>query len=141
MGSLRETVLFYTSHLYLVDYMLILLVFFLFTCILLLCVFLRHRPVIALFVIALDIIACFFIYIYGYKFIDGEVRSRQTALVDKKKVESLNALIVDFNITNTSKRNFKNCKVLAKIYKNPNSNDNILNRYKNRFIPYRQKSK
>lgn len=141
MESLKELVLFYTSHLYLVDYMLILFVFFLFTCVLLLCVFLRHRPITALLIIALDIIACFFIYIYGYKFIDGAVRSRQVALVDEKKVESLSALVVDFNITNTSKRNFKDCKVLAKIYKNPNPNDNILNRYKNRFIPYRQKSR
>ncbi|HHP5637582.1 TPA: hypothetical protein ACSC0N_001080, partial [Campylobacter jejuni] len=41
MEKLREIVLFYTTHLYLVDYMLILLVFFLFTCVLLLCVFLR----------------------------------------------------------------------------------------------------
>ncbi|EJA3586522.1 hypothetical protein PAM69_001694, partial [Campylobacter jejuni] len=58
MEKLREIVLFYTTHLYLVDYMLILLVFFLFTCVLLLCVFLRHRPIAALFIIAFDIIIC-----------------------------------------------------------------------------------
>ncbi|EOI6520241.1 hypothetical protein ACMUWI_001858, partial [Campylobacter coli] len=36
MERLKEIVHFYTTHLYLVDYMLILFVFFLFTCVLLL---------------------------------------------------------------------------------------------------------
>ncbi|EAI3421901.1 DUF2393 domain-containing protein, partial [Campylobacter jejuni] len=116
MEKLREIVLFYTTHLYLVDYMLILLVFFLFTCVLLLCVFLRHRPIAALFIIAFDIIICFLVYIYGYKLIDNEVRTRKTAITDQKMIQSSNDLIVDFNITNNSKNNFKECKITAKIF-------------------------
>ncbi|EAH4690853.1 DUF2393 family protein, partial [Campylobacter jejuni] len=111
MEKLREIVLFYTTHLYLVDYMLILLVFFLFTCVLLLCVFLRHRPIAALFIIAFDIIICFLVYIYGYKLIDNEVRTRKIAITDQKMIQSSNDLIVDFNITNNSKNNFKECKI------------------------------
>lgn len=114
MEKLREIVLFYTTHLYLVDYMLILLVFFLFTCVLLLCVFLRHRPIAALFIIAFDIIICFLVYIYGYKLIDNEVRTRKIAITDQKMIQSSNDLIVDFNITNNSKIILKNVKLQLK---------------------------
>lgn len=141
MEKLREIVLFYTTHLYLVDYMLILLVFFLFTCVLLLCVFLRHRPIAALFIIAFDIIICFLVYIYGYKLIDNEVRTRKTAITDQKMIQSSNDLIVDFNITNNSKNNFKECKITAKIFADKIPNDNIIEEYKKKFIPFRQKSK
>lgn len=141
MEKLREIVLFYTTHLYLVDYMLILLVFFLFTCVLLLCVFLRHRPIVALFIIAFDIVICFLVYIYGYKLIDSEVRARKTAITEQKIIQSSNTLIVDFNITNTSKKNFKRCKITAKIFADKLPNDNIIEEYKKKFIPFRQKSR
>lgn len=140
MEKLREIVLFYTSHLYLVDYMLILFVFFLFTCVLLICVFLRHRPVTALLIIAVDIVLCFLVYIYGYKFIDHKVRTRKIAIIDEKILKSTDALIVDFNITNESKHNFKECKIIAKIFADKLPKDNLLEQYKKKFIPLRQKS-
>lgn len=138
---LKEIVHFYTTHLYLVDYMLILFVFFLFTCVLLLCIFLRHKPVAALLIIALNIIICFLIYTYGYKFIDSEVRSRKTTIVEQKFIQSSEALIIDFNITNTSKNDFKQCKVIARIFKDKLPEDNLINEYKNQLIPFRQKSR
>ncbi|HDZ5065146.1 TPA: DUF2393 domain-containing protein [Campylobacter jejuni] len=141
MEKLREIVLFYTTHLYLVDYMLILLVFFLFTCVLLLCVFLSHRPIVALFIIAFDIVICFLVYIYGYKLIDSEVRARKTAITDQKIIQSSNTLIVDFSITNASKKNFKICKITAKIFADKLPNDNIIEEYKKKFIPFRKKSR
>ncbi|EFB0886039.1 DUF2393 family protein [Campylobacter coli] len=141
MERLKEIVHFYTTHLYLVDYMLILFVFFLFTCVLLLCIFLRHKPVAALLIIALNIIICFLIYIYGYKFIDSEVRSRKTTIVEQKFIQSSEALIIDFNITNTSKNDFKQCKVIARIFKDKLPEDNLINEYKNQLIPFRQKSR
>lgn len=141
MEKLKEIVYFYTTHLYLVDYMLILLVFFLFTCVLLLCVFLRHKPTIALFIIAFNMIICFLVYIYGHKLIDEEVRARKTAIIDQKIIQSSGALIVDFNISNNSKNNFKICKITAKIFKDKLANDNFIEEYKNKFIPFRQKSR
>ncbi|EAH8542594.1 DUF2393 domain-containing protein [Campylobacter coli] len=141
MERLKEIVHFYTTHLYLVDYMLILFVFFLFTCVLLLCIFLRHKPVAALLIIAFNIIICFFVYIYGYKLIDGEVRSRKTAIVEQRFIQSSEALIIDFNITNTSNNDFKQCKVIARIFKDKLPQDNLINEYKNKFIPFRQKSR
>ena len=141
MESFKEFILYYTQRLYLVDYMLILFVFFLFTSVLLLCVFLRYKPVIGLFIIAIDIIACFLIYIYGYKFIDSYARSRKTLITDQKLLESSNALAVDFSITNTSKRDFKECKVTAKIFKDKLPEDSFLTEYKNKFLPYRKKSR
>ncbi|EJN2099708.1 DUF2393 family protein [Campylobacter coli] len=141
MERLKEIVHFYTTHLYLVDYMLILFVFFLFTCVLLLCIFLRHKPVAALLIIALNIIIYFLIYAYGYKFIDSEVRSRKTTIVEQKFIQSSEALIIDFNITNTSKNDFKQCKVIARIFKDKLPEDNLINEYKNQLIPFRQKSR
>ncbi|WP_270977584.1 DUF2393 family protein [Campylobacter upsaliensis] len=141
MENIKEWILFYTSHFYLADFMLILLVFLFFTCILFLCIFLSHKPIIALFIIALDIIASFLIYIYGYRFIDFELRSRITTIQNQKIIQSSGAFIVDFNITNTSKFNFKDCKVTAKLYQNPNENDNFISSFKKQFIAFRQKSK
>lgn len=141
MENLRQLVLFYVNHLYLVDYMLILLVFFLFTCVCLLCVFLRDKPVMALTIIAFNIILCFFVFLYGYKFIDYQVRSRHSAISGQRKIHNPQALIVDFNITNTSKHNFEICKVTAKIYKDKLPQDNLLTEIKDKFIPYRKKSK
>ncbi len=141
MESFKEFILYYTGHFYLVDFMLILFIFFLFACVTLLCVFLRHRPVIALLIIALDIIACFLIFVYGYKFIDSNARARKTTITDQKFLKSSNALAVDFSITNTSKRDFKECKITAKIFKDKLEGDNLLTEYKNKFLPYRKKSR
>ncbi|TKX32521.1 DUF2393 family protein [Campylobacter aviculae] len=140
MEKIKEIVLFYATHLYLVDYMLILLVFFLFVCVTLLCVFLRHRPVIALFIIAINLILCFVIYIFGYKLIDYEVRNRKIAIIEQRIIKTSGDLIVDFNITNTSKNNFKECKITAKVFKSILPQDNIINKYKNQLIPFRIKS-
>ncbi|HEB9336847.1 TPA: DUF2393 family protein [Campylobacter coli] len=141
MERLKEIVHFYTTHLYLVDYMLILFVFFLFTCVLLLCIFLRHKPVAALLIIALNIIICFLVYTYGYKLIDSQARSRKTTIIEQKFIQSSGALIIDFNITNTSKNDFKQCKIIAKIFKDKLPQDSLINTYKNKFIPFRQKSR
>lgn len=138
--KIREIVLFYSTHLYLVDYMLILFIFFLFTGVSLLCVFLRHRPVIALFIIALNLIFCFIIYIFGFKIIDYEARSRTLEIISQKILYTSGDLVVDFNISNTSKHDFKDCKIKTKIFKNVSPKDNFINRYKDKLIPYRQKS-
>lgn len=81
------------------------------------------------------------IYTYGYKFIDSEVRSRKTTIVEQKFIQSSEALIIDFNITNTSKNDFKQCKVIARIFKDKLPEDNLINEYKNQLIPFRQKSR
>ncbi|MBK1971781.1 DUF2393 family protein [Campylobacter sp. TTU-622] len=139
MQNLRENLLFYINHFYLVDYMLILLIFFLFICVLLLCFFLRHRPITALIIIAFNIVVCFFLYIYGYRFIDFEVRNRKTNIIQELKIQSSNSLVIDFDISNNAKTNFKICKITAKIYRIGDKNNLILY-YKNQFIPYRIKS-
>lgn len=56
-------------------------------------------------------------------------------------IQSSNDLIVDFNITNNSKNNFKECKITAKIFADKIPNDNIIEEYKKKFIPFRQKSR
>ncbi|KHF20174.1 membrane protein, partial [Vibrio parahaemolyticus] len=63
------------------------------------------------------------------------------AITDQKMIQSSNDLIVDFNITNNSKNNFKECKITAKIFADKIPNDNIIEEYKKKFIPFRQKSR
>lgn len=139
--NLREAILFYADNFYLVDFVLIVFVFFFFVCVLFLCVFLRHRPIIALFIVAFDIAASFFIYIYGYKFVDHQVRKRTVAIENQRFIQSSGALVIDFNITNVSKHHFKQCKITAKLYQNPSEEDNFLEAKKKNFIPFRKKSK
>ncbi len=141
MEAFRDFVLYYARHFYLVDYMLILFVFFFFICVLFLCIFLRHRPLIALSIMGLDMMACFLIYFYGYKFIDSSARSRKTSIIEQKILQTSGALAVDFSITNTSKRDFKECKITAKIFKEPLPEDSFLTKYKNQFLPYRKRSR
>lgn len=51
-------------------------------------------------------------------------------------IQSSNDLIVDFNITNNSKNNFKECKITAKIFADKIPNDNIIEEYKKKFYPF-----
>lgn len=141
MENFKETILYYVRHFYTVDYVLFLFILLFFVCVLFLCIFLRHRPVIGLCIIAIDIIACFLIYIYGYRFVDSIARSRETGIIEEKILQSSNTLAVDFNITNTSKNDFKECRVTAKIFKDESAQDGFFGKYKDKFLPYRQKSR
>jgi len=138
--SLKSFVLFYAHHLYLVDYVLILFVFFLFTSILLLCLFLRQYPFLALLIIAFDIVLCFFVYFYAYGFIDNQIRKREISVIEQRIIQSSGALVVNFELRNNSKRLFKDCKITAKIFKNPTSQESFLNFYKAKYLALRKKS-
>lgn len=140
MQALKQKILFYTQHLYAVDLLFIMLVLFIFICILLAVVFLRHRAILANFLILFDFIFCALFFYYGFKFIDERVRAREAHII-QEKIYNNNALAVDFNISNLSKYNFKYCKIKAKLYKNIDENASFVQRYKAQYLPVRVKSK
>ncbi|TQR30998.1 hypothetical protein DMB92_07185 [Campylobacter sp. MIT 99-7217] len=140
MQNFKEMFFFYTHHLYPVDFVFFFLVIFVFISVLLLVVFLRNRPIISMFIIVFDFVGCACLFYYGYHFIDDFVRKRQTAVVSQRVYNEDN-FVIDFNITNLSKYNFSHCKIYTSLYHAQDENASSLKNFKNKYIPFKLKSK
>lgn len=140
MHNLREFILFYTQHLYTVDFLFLFLVLFVFICILLVVAFLGRQPILALLVLLFDFVICGYLFYYGYHFIDSKVRAREAEIIDFRHYGESN-FVVDFNITNISKYHFAYCKVTTRLRPQLDDNASLLAKYKNHFLPLQSKSK
>lgn len=140
MQNLKEWLLFYTQHLYTVDFLFIFLVIFVFICILLYVAFLGRHPILAILVLLFDFIICGYLFYYGYNFIDSKVRARETEIINSRHYGESN-FVVDVNITNLSKYHFAYCKITTKIRPQLDNNASIFTEYKNHFFPLQSKSK
>lgn len=140
MLELKEGILFYIKHLYTIDLVFILLVLFVFVCFLLFVVMLHEKPIWASFVLFLSLVICPVFAYFGYKFIDDKVRHRILTVIDNNFYDSSN-LAIDLSIENKSKYDFSYCKIIAKLYKTDDSNLSTLDKYKQKYIPFRLKSK
>lgn len=141
MQNLKEWLLFYTQHLYTVDFLFLFLVVFVFICILLYVAFLGRHPILAILVLLFDFVLCGYLFYYGYDFIDSRVRAREAEIMDSRTYGGGSNFIVDFNITNLSKYHFKYCEVTAKLRPNLEQNASMFEQYKNHLFPLRSKSK
>lgn len=140
MQRLKEGLLFYTQHLYTIDFLFLFLVIFVFMCILIVVALLGKHPILALLVLLFDFVACGYLFYYGYAFIDSKMRTREAEIIAHRYYGGSN-LSVDFNITNLSRQDFKVCKITAKIRPKLDDNASFYATYKNHFFPLRSKSK
>ncbi len=140
MQNLKEWLLFYTQHLYTIDFLFLFLVIFVFMCILLVVAFLGRHPILALLVLIFDFVACGYLFYYGYDFIDSRVRAREAEIMAFRYYGG-NNLSVDFNITNLSRQDFFYCEVTAKLRPKLDENASFFITYKNHFFPLRSKSR
>ena len=139
MQTIKESILFYAKHLYTIDLVFILLVLFVFICFLLFAVILHQKPIVASLVLFLSFILCPSLAYFGYKFIDDKFRHRIITILDNNFYSS--NLVIDLNIENKSKYDFKYCKLVAKLYKIDDTNLSTIDKYKQKYIPYKLKSK
>lgn len=140
MQNLKEWILFYTQHLYTVDFLFLFLVIFVFICILLVVAFLGRHPVLALLVLLFDFVICGYLFYYGYDFIDSKVRAREAEIITSRHYGESN-FVVDFNITNISKYHFTYCKITTKLRPQLDNNASFFATYKNHLFPLKSKSK
>lgn len=138
--NLREFLLFYLNHFYMVDFLFFALLAIVFLFLLVLALILRAYALLSLFFILLDFVICGFLFYYGYNFLDKEMRTRSAEIFSQKIYTNSN-LIVDFNISNLSNHDFEFCKVKVSIFKSPKEHENIILQYKNRYLPILSKTK
>lgn len=141
MQKIREWILFYTQHLYTVDFLFLFLVVFVFLCVLLYVAYLGRHPILATLVLLFDFVLCGYLFYYGYNFIDSRVRAREAEIINSRTYGGGSNFIVDFNITNLSKYHFRYCEITAKLRPQLDNNASFFETYKNHFLPLRSKSK
>lgn len=140
MQGLRTDLLFYIHHLYPADFMLVMLVAFLFIVFLIFIIIMRDKGwmvgILFFFIIAgLPAIA-----ISGEMLINQVARTRTVTLDSAKIYKFSNSLHVVFSLKNQSRNTFSYCKVLAKLYAKTDANASTWIKYKNMLQVLRRKS-
>ncbi|EAK0847948.1 integral membrane protein [Campylobacter lari] len=124
---IREQMIFYTTHLHLIDFLLMALVIFFFIITLFVALIIRNKPTFAFTVIFLGILCSASIAYLGYFLIDTKVRSRIASLDNAQFFVYDNSLSVDYSLTNTSKKSFKYCKLKVEVFKKSDDNSTFKN--------------
>ncbi|EGG0462387.1 DUF2393 domain-containing protein [Campylobacter lari] len=124
---IREQMIFYTTHLHLIDFLLMALVIFFFIITLFIALIIRNKPALAFTVIFLGILCSASIAYLGYFLIDTKVRSRIASLDNAQFFVYDSSLSVDYSLTNTSKKSFKYCKLKVEVFKKSDDNSTFKN--------------
>ncbi|AJC86859.1 DUF2393 domain-containing membrane protein [Campylobacter sp. RM16704] len=136
---IREQMTFYITHLHLIDFLLASLVIFFFIITLFVALVIRNKPIFAFIVILLGILCSASIAYLGYFLIDAKIRSRITSLDDVQYFVYDNSLSINYSLTNTSKKNFKYCKIKVEVFKKIDDS-NTLQKILHTLKPLRSKS-
>lgn len=139
-AKLKQELLFLIHHIYPADYMLIMLIAFLFIVLLIFLILTMDSKFMSFLILLFIIIGLPTLGVFGEKVIDSVARKRFVLINSAKIFEFSNSLHVDFTLQNQSKRTFKYCKVMAKIYKNNDANTSKLMQIKNDLQVLRRKS-
>jgi hypothetical protein len=99
------------------DYMLFLGVLFLFLLFIILAVVLRNRLKIAIFLVLIAFSIVVIGPTYGYMKMHEILFKNSIELISQKKLNFVEAVVVKGKISNSSKRDFKECKITASAYK------------------------
>ncbi|TXE83219.1 DUF2393 domain-containing protein [Campylobacter peloridis] len=123
--KIREQILFYISHLQLIDFLVIVLVVFFFIATLFIALFIRHKANFAFIVIFLGILCSISMAFLGYFLIDNIARSRIVNIDYYKYFTYDNSLSIEYSLKNTSKNNFQYCKISISVHKKPTDDSKI----------------
>lgn len=130
MEKFKESLIFSLNQFYFVDFLLLGLFIFLFLFLLIFVFLFKRRFFLALFLLIFDFVICIFGFFYVYNFIDLKIRAREIELLEQKILPSSRTLVLDYELKNLSKNDFKICKISARIYQKTTENDNFLNKFK-----------
>ncbi len=115
---MKAKIVAFVHNLLIYDYILFGAVFALFILFMLLAVLLRRRIGIAVFLLLLGFIILMVGPTFGYIEMHKYLFKNSTKLISEKKLNFVEAIVVQGSLTNESKFNFKECRVSATVYKN-----------------------
>ena len=114
---MKEKILAFIHSLILYDYILFGSLFFLFILFLIIAI-LKHKNIVAsLLWIVMAFLMISVAPIIGYKVLHYYLFKNSIELVNQKKLHFLDAIVVKAKLTNESKFDFKECKVIARVHK------------------------
>lgn len=125
MQKLLDTISFYLANFYAQDLILLGLCFLFFIIVLILAIFLRRFPVLALFLIIFGIIGEFVLFFMGENYINATYRPAELEFIKNEKLAFSDNIFIDFKLHNKSQREFKICKIKF-ILKKPSKNNLML---------------
>lgn len=103
----------FINELILYDYILFSSIFVLFLLFVILGILLRHKTTLAIFLVLISFSILIAGPTIGYAKMHEYIFKNTIELISQKKLNFTQAVVVKGNITNTSKRFFKNCKIIA----------------------------
>lgn len=133
-SSISTTIKFYINNFGFYDYIALSWVILLFFAILVLALYmLFKKPLFALFLFLLDFGGLGAGMYYSLKFIDNTTRPREIVAAPLRQLYYSDIMIADINLTNTSKRVFKKCRVRLSFH---TIGKNSVQNFKFRLTPF-----
>lgn len=132
--QIRAKILFYIHHLYTADYIafacavVVLFLFLIFT------ILLRNKAFLALSTLILGFALSISLGIYGFKFIDTQLRARELTILNEQFLEASSSYVLDLSIKNLSNHDFTHCNISAKLF-NKDTNANFIQKLRNKLVP------
>ena len=134
VNNISTTIKFYINNFGFYDYVAISWVILLFFALLVLALYLLFKkPLLALFIFIFDFGGLGAGLFYSLKFIDDTMRPRELAIAPLRQLVYSDTLIADINLTNTSKRAFKICRVKLSFH---NIGQNRIQDFKFKLSPF-----
>ncbi|MEE3776769.1 DUF2393 family protein [Campylobacter sp. CX2-4080-23] len=135
INSILDTIKFYINNFGFYDYIAISWVVLLFFALLVLALYmLFKKPMLALFILFFNFGGLGAGLFYSLKFIDNTIRPRELIMAPLRQLYYADIMIADINITNTSKKIFKKCRVKLSFH---NIGKNSIQNLKFRLTPFR----
>ena len=114
---MKEKIIAFVHNLLVYDYILFGVAFTLFILFTILAILLRNRVGVAIFLFLFGIIILFAGPTLGYIELHKYLFKNSTKLISQKKLHFVDAIVVHGTVTNKSKFQFKECKIVATVYK------------------------
>ena len=132
---MKEKILAFVHHLLIYDYILFGVAFTLFLLFIILAILLRNRLGIAIFFVLFGFTSLVAGPTVGYIELHKYLFKNSTKLISQKKLNFVDAIVVHATLSNESKFNFTECKVIATVYK---STSNKLKNYIYKIKPLKR---
>jgi hypothetical protein len=119
------------------DYVLFSSIFIIFLVLIILAIILREKLILSISLSLLSFVVLFVAPVVGYYKMHNIVYKHTVSITSEKKLNFTKAVVIYGTIKNESKRNFKSCKIKAKIFK---QSKNKLKNFLYQFKSYKQRS-
>ena len=119
------------------DYVLFSSIFIIFLVLMILAIILREKLILSISLGVFSFVVLFVTPVVGYFKMHDIVYKHTVSITSEKKLNFTKAVIIYGTIKNESKRNFKSCKIKAKIFK---QSTNKLKNFLYQVKPYKQRS-